>query len=360
MLSANLKSYFFLYKPDIKAQDLKYFCWHLAMLTQHQLPLIQALKLMSHNTEHYKIQQLLQTIIRDLTQGVSLVSSLQTYPKSFSPFFCYVIQLGEQHNLLTPVLFLLQKHMQYKIHLIQTIKKMCYYPLTIILATVLLFLFVVLNTLPQFNELYLNNQLILPTSTQHLLTFSHFLIHYDSYLITIFVIVLLAFIFAGYKNHLIPALLKLGYRIPTTKKLIAYYHSLIFCHALSLGFTAHANLIETLEHIINMMPEKRYQQALWTLSQQVSQGQFLGDALKQAQCFPTLLCALFSIAEKSGSLAATADHLSKHYQSLLQQKMSSLSSKLGPILMCLAASLIMLVIMTIYCPILNLAATPLQ
>ena len=353
-----------MYKIGLRLQTQKITSWkklhyilvNLNLLLRHHLSLSQALDVLYEATDPSDIKLLLQRIKQQVSQGITLAHSLQNISPELHPFYYQLINLGEQHSVLVDVIELLAHHGQQHLQLKRTIKKNCAYPIVIISLSLILFLFIIVYTLPQFAKLYASTHLTLPSNTQHLLMIASWVKQYWKIILGLLSSFIGVVVFMGYQGKLKFNGFRLAYHLPAARNLVIHYHCLLLTQTLHLSLIARADLISSLHALSSLLPHPNFQHALFICQNQLRAGQSLGSTLKESECFPSLLCSLVTIAEQTGTLQVTCEYLATHYAGKVQDQWQKLISCINPILLSVAASFILVLIISIYQPILNLSS----
>ena len=99
-----------LFTPSIPLEVFVIFCRQLYSLTKAGVPILRAIKGLVQNCGNKQLKQALEDVGNELTNGRNLSSSMQQYPKVFSPLFISMINVGENTGRLDQALLQLSQY----------------------------------------------------------------------------------------------------------------------------------------------------------------------------------------------------------------------------------------------------------
>ncbi|MGR3808789.1 type II secretion system F family protein [Pasteurella testudinis] len=331
----------------------------LAMLLQAALPLKSGLEMLQHNCQNEKLQHWLQQLTQGIVGGYAFSQVLQQYPHFLTDRDRQLIKIGETSGRLAQICRQIGEDKAKKLELQRKLQKILLYPLMVLLIsfglTVLLLLFIV----PQFAEMYQQNQQQLPLFTRFLLQQSQILQQYGGRLA-----LLVALLIGGgvriYRQHagLRRKLSALLQRLPLFGRLQQF--SLIVDSSRNLALMLHAGIPLNQALSTFLAPQQQEQPTL--MQQEISQSLQLlqqGYAFSQSvssRWFPQQAQQMLLVGEKSGCLGQMLQHIADNYQRRLDHQIDLLSQLLEPLLMLLIGALIGAVMLGMYLPIFDMGA----
>ena len=269
---------------------------------------------------------------------------------------------GKLANVCTQI----SRHRQQTLALQRKLQKIMLYPALVLSISLILTVCLLLFIVPQFAEMYDDNQAQLPTFTAVLLNLSNGLRNY--FWQFIFVITLSVFLFRHqlqrsiwlnqFKAKLISATPIFG-NIAQLSRLVG------FCRSLQLMLQSGIPLNQALS---SFLPQTKS----WQSSQKL-QGDFLLITEVQAilhwinqgysfsasvgsTLFPMQAQQMLQVGEQSGRLSTMLQHIADNYQQQLEHKIDLLSQMLEPVLMLTIGTIIGLIMLGMYLPIFNMGA----
>src|ERR687898_31454 len=121
----------------IKLSDLVVFSRQLATLINAGLPIVQALYVLSEQTENPKLKDVVVAVRKDVESGLSLSESLEKHPKVFSRLYTEMIKAGEIGGMLDGVLLRIADQLEREQDLRRKIKSAMTYPVVVLAFAIL-------------------------------------------------------------------------------------------------------------------------------------------------------------------------------------------------------------------------------
>ena len=308
----------------------------------------------------------MRKLLTDIESGLSFSQSLENQGKFLSLQELQLIKVGEMTGKLANVCTQISRHRQQTLALQRKLQKIMLYPALVLSISLILTVCLLLFIVPQFAEMYDDNQAQLPTFTAVLLNLSNGLRNY--FWQFIFVITLSVFLFRHqlqrsiwlnqFKAKLISATPIFG-NIAQLSRLVG------FCRSLQLMLQSGIPLNQALS---SFLPQTKS----WQSAQKL-QGDFLLIAEVQAilhwitqgysfsasvgsTLFPMQAQQMLQVGEQSGRLGTMLQHIADNYQQQLEHKIDLLSQTLEPVLMLTIGTIIGLIMLGMYLPIFNMGA----
>ena len=138
----------------VRAKDRVLFARQLATLINAGLPLLQALNSVSEQTTSKPLKTVLAKLITSIEGGQSLSSSLQSFPKVFSPVFINLIAAGETSGTLDKALDRIALQQEKDAEVASKVRGAMTYPVIVIVIMIAIVIFMLVKVLPQVQLLY--------------------------------------------------------------------------------------------------------------------------------------------------------------------------------------------------------------
>ena len=149
--------------------DIYNFTRQLSVMLKAGVPLIDALDSVHSDKTNNLLKRTIDTVIDDVSSGMSLSKSMAKHPKAFSDMFVNIVKAGESAGVLDKVLFQLADFIAHDLKLRMGITQAIRYPSIVIGITILVGVFAVTYILPRFSTLFANTRIELPLPTRILL-----------------------------------------------------------------------------------------------------------------------------------------------------------------------------------------------
>ena len=129
-----------------------------------------------------------------------------------------------------------------------------------------------------------------------------------------------------------------------------------FARTLATMFAAGVPLVEALQSVAGAAGNIIYSDAVMQMRDNVSTGQQLQLAMRQANLFPNMVVQMVAIGEESGSLDAMLSKVADFYEEEVDNAVDALSSLLEPLIMVVLGILVGGLIIAMYLPIFKLGS----
>ena len=339
----------------IKVVDIVYMMRQLSTLIKAGVPLIQSLEIISSGTEKIRLCAMLLCMRDSIAAGETFAEALGDYPKIFNTLICGLISSGEQSGTLDRIVNEISSYLEHREYLKNRIKRVLYYPITVLSVAVLVCLAMLIFLVPRFETIYKSFGAKLPAFTQSMVNMSH-VIRNDWYLI-LMVLALIVYMFKKFKQkslRLQHGLDLLAIKMILFGKLIQKAIISRICMTLSITLSAGIPLIDALDRVASVANNRIYSDAILGAKEEVMQGTSISLAMRSTQRFPAMVTQMIEIGEKSGELDHMLDKIAEYYRDEVNTSVDGLTTLIEPLLIVVLGVLIGIFVIAMYLPIFNL------
>ena len=338
----------------------------LATLLQAAVPLKDSLQIVLQNCTNIALNQWLRTLLQAIESGLSFSQALENHAHYLSAQEIQLIKVGEITAQLATVCAQIAQYRQQRLALQRKLQKILLYPAIVLGISLILSVLLLLFIVPQFAEMYRDNQAELPLFTRFLLQLSDGLQSY--FLQLLLLIPLMSGLLHSQsqrsvwlntqKNRLIGIMPIFGH-ITRLARLVG------FCRSLQLMLQSGVPLNQALQSFLPQ--QKSWQTAVklqgdlvlfnevQSILHWIRQG-YTFSASAGGGLFPLQAQQMLQVGEKSGQLSNMLRHIADSYQQQLDHKIDLLSQMLEPVLMLIIGALIGLIMLGMYLPMFNMGA----
>ncbi|TSC69385.1 MAG: type IV pilus assembly protein PilC [Parcubacteria group bacterium Gr01-1014_56] len=336
---------------SVKEQTL--FAKRLSFLVKAGMPLLDCLHLIRKQTRSKAKVQVYDAIIKDVTNGQYLSTSLGKFKRFFGEFAVNIIRVGENSGILSQNLAYLADELSKKHALQRKVVGTLVYPIFITVATLGVTSILTTFIFPKLMPIFVSLHVELPWTTRALIATSEFLRNDWLYLILSIIFILAAwfilrrrFIQVQYLGD------RVLLRLPFAGAITRSYNLTNFCRTLGLllksGVQVSEAMVITAETTNNLV----YRRAYIRIAKCIVKGEPISRQLeKERPLFPDMLTHLVAIGEQTGNLSATCTYLGELYESEVDELTKSLSSSIEPVLMILMGILVGIIAVSVITPI---------
>jgi type IV pilus assembly protein PilC len=348
--TAALPSTLFL-RFSVKEQML--FAKRLSFMVKGGVPLVESLHLIRRQTKSKGRGLIYDSIIRDVSSGQYLSTSLNKFKNLFGDFTINLIRVGENSGVLSQNLAYLADELQKHSELKRKIRGALVYPVFITVVTLLVTSLLTVFIFPKIMPIFISLNVPLPLSTRVLLATSVYLQQWG--ILTLFLVVgmVAAFLFIRTRLeslHYWTDVLLL--KLPIAGKMARAYNLANACRTLGLLLKSGISLNESLGITAETTKNRVYRHAMHELGEEVIKGNKLSSGLeKYPKLFPDMMPHMILIGESTGNLASSLLYLSELYEGEVESLTKGLSSSIEPVLMVIMGLLVGLIAVSVITPI---------
>ncbi|MFI5278891.1 MAG: type II secretion system F family protein, partial [Gemmatimonadales bacterium] len=162
----------------VTTRDVVIMTRQFATMINSGLPLVQALDILSEQSENPVLKDVTRSVVYDVESGHTLADALRKHPKAFTELYVNMVAAGEAGGILDTILLRLATFMEKNDALVRKVKGAMIYPAVIFsvagMAIVILLIFVI----PVFQEMFAGIHQQLPLPTRIVIGASNVLKHY--------------------------------------------------------------------------------------------------------------------------------------------------------------------------------------
>lgn len=349
-----------------KSAELSDLLTQLAILLKSAVPLKNSLNILLDNCTNIALNLWLRRVILDLESGLSFSQALEKQQQYIHHQERQLIKVGEMTGNLASVCEQIAQYRQQTLKLQRKIQKILLYPVMVLGISLILTFLLLIFIVPQFAQMYGENQAQLPTFTALLLYLSSGLQCYFWHMVCLTVVVSI-FIRRQLKSS--PWLNRqkgnMMARIPILNHIVRLSRLVGFCRGLYLMLHAGIPLNQALHSFLPQTKSwqtKAVIQGDFILTEEVqhilhrvNQGYPFSESVSGA-LFPLQAQQMLQVGEKSGKLAMMLQHIAENHQQQLDHQIDLLSQMLEPLLMVIIGGIIGLIMLGMYLPIFNMGS----
>ncbi|MGY0310459.1 type II secretion system F family protein [Alteromonas macleodii] len=343
-----------LFQQKVGLDEMIIFSRQMYSLLKAGIPIIRAIKGLSENASHKRLQEILKDIADQLEQGRSLSSSMAKYEKVFTRLTISVVVVGENTGKLDDVFLQLALYFEREQETRKRIKSALRYPTFVLIALAIAMFILNLFVVPVFTQMFERFDTELPIMTRVLIGTSNFFVNYWWLLI----IVIVGGIFAvkQYVNSTNGRLKwdKFKLKLPVVgsiieRSLLSRY-SRSFSMILRAGVPLTAGLSLTADAVDNAHMQKRIKE----MRQGIEKGESLLRVSKNSELFSTLVLQMIAVGEETGRLEPLLEESADYYEREVDFDLKSLTAKIEPILIGFVAVMVLILALGIFTPMWNM------
>src|SRR5690348_13692345 len=162
----------------VKTRDIVIFTRQFATMINSGLPLVQALDILSKQSENKALKEVTKQVVYDVESGHTVADALRRHPKAFIDLYVNMVAAGEAGGILDTILMRLATFLEKNDALIGKVKSAMIYPAVIMSVACIAIVTLLIFVIPVFQNMFASVNLSLPLPTRVVIGLSSFLKHY--------------------------------------------------------------------------------------------------------------------------------------------------------------------------------------
>lgn len=340
-----------------RGRKVAIFSRQLASMSQGGVPLVQALDVLSEQTEDPRFAYAIGQIAGNLSTGYSFSKATSEFPKIFPPVFFHLMKSGENTGRLTEVIEQLADLLEAEEDMVKRVRGALSYPLFIAGVTFVLTIGLFSTVLPGFAEFYDDFNVELPAITAFLMALTKFITT------PWFWIILILGSWGAYhftkisweipERRLI--MYQLLVKIPLVGPIVSLSCLARFCWVLELTQDAGLDLVKSLK----LAGLASGSATLLSDNLRVVRGITDGDNASELmthrpELYPTLLQQMLMMGEETSRVSEACGRAARWFEQEVDGRIDSFQAALEPILMGGVSLVVGTIVLAVFLPLYGL------
>lgn len=343
-----------LFLRRVNSSDIVLFTRQLASMILTGLTLIEGLKILKEQGNKPSIQEIINDLIAQISEGKPLSEALSNHKYAFSDVYIALIIAAEKGGSLDKVLARLADNLEKGEDLKKRVKSAMFYPALVFSGVIIVIVVMNIFVIPQLGNLYKNLGVELPITTIIVLGISKvFTTFYPIVIVAGIAGVILYQRFRKTETG-IKFKDKLKLKIPVIGNIITLSILDEITRTLALLISSGATIIESLNITSNVADNYLYKNSIVLTSAMVEKGISLSDSLQHQNIFPPMLVQMVRVGESTGRIDESLEKVSEYFERDLDLKLKTLTTAIEPILIIVLGISVAFLILSVITPIYGL------
>ncbi len=330
---AKSKGFFTLSKSKkIKVEHSVALSRELSIMIETGVPIVEAITSLAEHADNPAMKETLEQLTSDLNEGKGLADSMAQYPKLFSALYVSMVRTAEVGGSLNETLNHAAEYLETSLEMRRKVKGAMAYPGVLLAVTVLVLIFMLTYIIPQFNQLFVKMNAEVPLQTRFLLAVSMFL-KANWWLIPLS----LGGTFFGMRAFLSKPkgkmiFAKIVLKTPVVGMLATKVAVARLLRALGTLLNSGVSLMVSLDMAAQSTQNPVFDEAVNYISSKVEEGQTLTACMRETGVFPSMVCQMVAVGEKSGQMSEVLLRVSRYYEREVDAALKTVSSIIEPVM----------------------------
>jgi type IV pilus assembly protein PilC len=336
-------------------KDIVIFTRQFATMIDAGLPLVQALEILTQQTENKSFAKIIGVVKDDVEGGSTFADALKKHPRIFNDLYANMVAAGEAGGILDTILNRLAIYIEKAMKLKKKVKGAMIYPSVIVSVAILVIIIIMVFVVPTFSRMFVQLGGILPLPTRIIIVISNFLGGIGG-IISLAVIIALSIAFVQFrrtdKGKMITDSIFL--KLPIFGILIRKVAIAKFTRTLGTLVGSGVPILDSLDITAKTAGNKVVEKAVYDVRKAVSEGKTLAEPLNQARVFPPMVTQMISVGESTGAVDNMLNKIADFYDDEVDNAVANLTAMLEPVIMVFLGGTIGFIVVSMYLPIFKL------
>jgi general secretion pathway protein F len=338
----------------VKPQDVAVFTRQMGTLLHAGIPLAEAMGALAEQSDNKKLQLILAGIRQKVNEGGALADAMTAHPKVFPDLYTNMVRSGETAGNLDAVLFRLADFMDAQIELRSKVSSAMAYPILMTIVGSLVLGFLMTVVVPPIAAIFADSGKALPWNTQLLVLVADIVGGYW-WIVLPLLIVGVFFARRWTKKPKGRALLdRLKLRLILVGKLIRYIAVARFARTLATMLSSGVPVLTALDIVKRVLNNSVLEKVVEDARVAIREGESIAATLKKSGQFPSMMCHMVAVGERSGQLEAMLENVASAYERDVAVEVGRLTSILAPLMIVAMALGVGFIVFSILMPIIDM------
>ena len=347
-------AFFTLGTSKVTIAELSTFCSQFSIMLGAGMPVMDCLEAIKDQAFSSYFKGILQIVYNDVKSGISLSQALDKHNKAFPDFFRNMVYVGEVSGKLDSVLASLADYYEKDSAIKRKTKSALSYPIMLGCMTIGIVVLMLVFVIPTFRDALSALDVPLNTLTSVIYSFSDFMLANWLYILAGVVVIVLAIIIFGKTKFGAYFFDKMKLTLPVVKKVQENLISARFARAFSLMLASGLDMVEALDAVEIVIGNRDAEARFHKAAEEVKHGEKMADSFAKYHLFPRVMLQMVSVGEKTASLDTILGKSCDFFDDQVDSSLTSLTSKIQPIMLILLGALVGTMFIAIYSPMISI------
>ena len=338
----------------IKTKDIVIFTRQFSTMINAGLPLVQALDILSKQSENKALQEVTRQVVYDVESGHTVADALAKHPKAFTELYTNMVAAGEAGGILDTILMRLATFLEKNDALVGKVKSAMVYPGVIMSVAAIAIVVLLIFVIPTFETMFASVNLALPMPTRVVIGLSNFLQNFWWALGagiwgTIFMLKRY-YKTSGGKLMIDKVMLKL----PILGDVLRKSSVSRFTRTLGTLISSGVSILDGLEITAKTAGNRVIHDAIMESRSSIAGGDTISAPLAKSAVFPPMVISMIAVGEQTGGLDEMLTKIADFYDTEVDTAVSGLLSLMEPVMIVVLGVVVGGMVVAMYLPIFDM------
>ncbi len=344
-------------KKGVKVRDLSVFCRQFSSIIKAGVNVINALNMMSEQTENKKLKAAIKNVQSNVEKGETLSSAMRSEGDIFPSLLVSMVAAGEASGSLETAIERMAIQFEKDAKISGMVKKAMIYPIILIVVMIGVVIAMMMFVIPNFMDMFEGLDAEMPFMTVMVINMSNFIL--DRWWLLILIVVGIVFAYKSYYKtdagrHVID---RIKIKIPVFGVLTVKTACARFSRIMSTLLSAGMPMISAIEIAAGTMDNVLFKDALQKVRSGVALGMGFSQQIGVTRLFPAMLVHMVGIGEETGNIEDMLTNVANYYDEEVELATQSVTALMEPMIIIVMAVVVGALVLAIYQPMITLYST---
>lgn len=344
-------------KKGVKVRDLSVFCRQFSSIIKAGVNVINALSMMSEQTENKKLKAAIKNVQSNVEKGETLSSAMRSEGDIFPSLLVSMVAAGEASGSLETAIERMAIQFEKDAKISGMVKKAMIYPIILIVVMIGVVIAMMMFVIPNFMDMFEGLDAEMPFMTVMVINMSNFIL--DKWWLLILIVAGIVFAYKSYYKtdagrHVID---RLKIKIPVFGVLTVKTACARFSRIMSTLLSAGMPMISAIEIAAGTMDNVLFKDALQKVRSGVALGMGFSQQIGVTRLFPAMLVHMVGIGEETGNIEDMLTNVANYYDEEVELATQSVTALMEPMIIIVMAVVVGALVLAIYQPMITLYST---
>jgi type IV pilus assembly protein PilC len=340
----------------VSQRDIVIFTRQFATMIDAGLPLVQALDILSNQTDNRRFARVIGDVKARVEGGASFSDALRGHPRVFDELFVNLVGAGEVAGILDTIMNRLSTYIEKSMKLRSRIKGAMVYPIAVALVAVTVIVVLLGKVIPVFESMFKDMGAgSLPSLTQFVISASRGFVNNIWIILTMSTAAVVGSIAAlrtrRGKRFFHAMILKMPIIGPVLRKSAVARFTRTFGTLLSSGVP----ILDAMDIVARTAGNIIIEEAILEVKQKVSEGKDVATPLMQTRVFPPMVVQMIGVGEQTGQMDQMLQKIADFYEEEVDVAVAAMTSLMEPLMIVVLGGIVGVILIAMYMPIFQLA-----
>lgn len=335
----------------VSLRDMSVFTHQLSDLLGSGLTLLNALGVLSEQTEHKQLKRVIESVVAGVKEGLPLSAALSKHPKVFSRLFTSMVHAGEVGGILEDVLRRLAGFYEKEEEIKTKIQTAMAYPILVSFVGVFTIFVLLSFVVPKLTTIFSEFGQALPLPTKILVSISDFFAGFW-WLILLFTTLLIFLLTRIYKTN------DGKFRfdsfimgIPVIGEFLNKIEISRLTKSLATLLDNGVAILHAIEVVSETVGNEVLRRELSRIRSEIRDGASFANAIKTSPNFPLFVKNMISVGEQGGALEGALHKVGDSYERDADRSVKIMTSLIEPLMILVMGAVVAFIVVAMLLPI---------